>query len=79
MDRSLADTPFLTGKDLSIADIAVYAYSHRAGDCGYRLTDYPAVSAWCGHVRDAIGPDYPVYPYSVDPRSGALSEMPHSW
>ena len=42
MDRGLADTPFLVGQDLSIADIAVYAYSHRAQDCGFRLTDYPA-------------------------------------
>jgi glutathione S-transferase len=71
MDRSLANSPFLIGKDLSIADIAVYAYSHRAEDCGFLLTDYPAVSAWCGRVRDGIGPGYPVYPYSVDPHSGA--------
>jgi len=71
LDRSLANTPFLIGKELSIADVAVYAYSHLAQDCGFLLTDYPAVSAWCGRVRDAIGPDYPVYPYSVDPHSGA--------
>jgi glutathione S-transferase len=71
MDRSLVNTPFLIGKDLSIADIAVYAYSHRAEDCGFILTDYPALIAWARRVRDAIGPDYPVYPYSVDPHSGA--------
>lgn len=71
LDRSLANTPFLIGKDLSIADIAVYAYSHRAEDCGFSLTNYPAVSVWCDRVRDAIGPEYPVYPYSVDPHSGA--------
>ena len=71
LDRSLANTPFLIGKDLSIADIAVYAYSHRAEDCGFSLTNYPAVSVWCDRVRDAIGPKYPVYPYSVDPHSGA--------
>jgi glutathione S-transferase len=71
LDRSLVNTPFLIGKDLSIADIAVYAYSHRAEDCGFILTDYPAVIAWCGRVRDAVGSDYPVHPYSVDPHSGA--------
>jgi glutathione S-transferase len=71
MDRSLVNTPFLIGKDLSIADIAVYAYSHRAEDCGFILTDYPALIAWARRVRDAIGPDCPVYPYSVDPHSGA--------
>ncbi|MFD2054669.1 glutathione S-transferase family protein [Mesorhizobium calcicola] len=71
MNRSLGDTPFLIGNDFTIADIAVYAYSHRAGDCGFLLTDYPAVMAWIGRVRDAIGPGYPVHPYSIDPHSGA--------
>jgi glutathione S-transferase len=70
LDRSLADMPFLTGSDLTIADIAVYAYSHRAGDCGPSPTDYPAFLAWTGRVRDAIGPGYPVHPYSIDPHSG---------
>jgi len=71
MDRALAGARFLAGEKLSIADIAVYAYSHRAEDCGFRLADYPAVSAWVNRVRDAIGPNYPVHPYSVDPHSGA--------
>ncbi|UVK46387.1 glutathione S-transferase family protein [Mesorhizobium sp. AR07] len=71
INRSLADTPFLVGEDLTIADIAVHAYSHRAGDCGFLLTDYPALMAWTGRVRDAIGPGYPVHPYSIDPHSGA--------
>jgi glutathione S-transferase len=71
MNRSLVNTPFLIGKGLSIADIAVYAYSHRAEDCGFILTDYPALIAWARRVRDAIGPDYPVHPYSVDPHSSA--------
>jgi glutathione S-transferase len=73
MERGLTNSPFLMGQDLSIADIAVYAYSHRAEDCGFRLTDYPAVLAWCCRVRDAIGSNYPVHPYSVDPHSGAIA------
>jgi glutathione S-transferase len=71
MDLGLARTPFLIGQDPSIADISVYAYSHRAEDCGFLLTSYPAVSAWCGRMRGVIGPDYPVHPYSVDPHSSA--------
>jgi len=70
LERSLADTAFLVGDALTIADIAVYAYSHRAEDCGFMLADYPAVSAWMGRVLEAIGPDYPVYPYSIDAHSG---------
>jgi glutathione S-transferase len=71
MDRSLGDTQFLVGEELSIADIAVYAYAHLAQDCGFLLTDYPAVATWCNRVRDAIGPGYPVFPYTVDAHSGA--------
>ncbi len=71
MDRALDGADFLVGENLSIADVSVYAYSHRAEDCGFHLADYPAVSAWITRVRDAIGPDYPIHPYSVDPHSGA--------
>jgi glutathione S-transferase len=71
LERALTHTPFLVGSELSIADIAVYAYTHLAEDCGYRLADYPTVLAWADRVRDAIGPDFLVHPYSVDPHSGA--------
>ncbi|MBZ9906003.1 glutathione S-transferase family protein [Mesorhizobium sp. BR115XR7A] len=71
LDRSLGETPFLAGSDFTVADIAVYAYSHRAGDCGFSLVDYPAFAAWTERVRDAIGPGYPVHPYGIDPHSGA--------
>lgn len=71
LDRSLGGTPFLTGNELTIADIAIYAYSHRAGDCGFSPADYPAFLAWTGRVRDAVGPGYPVHPYSIDPHSSA--------
>jgi glutathione S-transferase len=70
MDRSLAGTEFLAGNDISIADIAAYAYSHLAEDCGLPLADYPAVSVWAGRMQDAIGPGYPVHPYSTDTHSG---------
>ena len=70
LERSLAGAAFLVGNSLTIADIAVYAYSHRAADCGFTLGDYPAVSAWMGRVSEAIGPGYPVHPYSDDPHSG---------
>jgi glutathione S-transferase len=70
LERSLATNPFLVGDPLSVADIAVYAYGHRAEDCGFPLTDYPAIGRWAGRVRDAIGPNYPVHPYGNDPHSG---------
>lgn len=69
LERGLANAPFLVGKEFSIADIAVYAYGHRAEDCGFALTDYPALAAWFGRVRQVIGSGYPIYPYSDDPHS----------
>ncbi|GAJ92904.1 glutathione S-transferase family protein [Agrobacterium sp. SHOUNA12C] len=69
LERGLADTPFLVGNEFTIADIAVYAYGHRAEDCGFALTDYPALAAWFDRVRGIIGSGYPIYPYSDDPYS----------
>jgi len=71
LERGLADSRFLVGEELTIADIAVYAYGHRAEDCGFSLAAHPAFAAWAGRVRDALGPGYPVYPYSLDPHSAA--------
>ncbi|MDX8448105.1 glutathione S-transferase family protein [Mesorhizobium captivum] len=70
LERSLKGRPFLVGNALTIADIAVYAYGHRAEDCGFSFANYPAVSAWIDRVSEAIGPGYPVHPYSIDPHSG---------
>jgi glutathione S-transferase len=70
LERGLAG-PFLAGDELSIADIAVYAYSHRAEDCGFALSPYPSVLSWMSRVANAVGPDYPVHPYGEDPHSGA--------
>ncbi len=69
MDRIVKATAFLAGDSFTIADIAVYAYSHRAEDCGFVLADYPALKTWIDRVSNAIGPGYPVHPYSIDPHS----------
>lgn len=70
LERALARERFLVGEALTIADIAIYAYGHLAGDCGFALDDYPAVSRWLGRVKDRLGPGYPVHPYGreADPR-----------
>lgn len=57
---------FLVGDNLTIADIAVYAYTHRAEDCGFSLASHSALSAWLGRVAREIGPGYPVSPYTPD-------------
>jgi glutathione S-transferase len=51
MDRHLARTPFFVAERYSIADIALYAYTHCAGEGGFDLPAYPAVGAWLERVK----------------------------
>jgi glutathione S-transferase len=51
MEQRLAKEPFFAGSRYSVADIALYAYTHCAADGGFDLKRYPAVSAWLGRVR----------------------------
>lgn len=46
MEGQLARTPFLAGHSYTIADIALYAYTHVANEGGYELERYPALSDW---------------------------------
>jgi glutathione S-transferase len=50
MDRHLADNPFLVGDRYTIADIALYAYTHVAPEGGFDLEPYPAVRTWLARV-----------------------------
>jgi glutathione S-transferase len=50
MDEHLRARDWFVGDSLSLADIALYAYTHVAGEGGFRLADYPAVSAWLDRV-----------------------------
>src|SRR5262249_48345343 len=59
LERELGQRPYLAG-DYSIADIAVYAYSHRAQDAGFDLTPYPAFRRWISHIEKEQGPLPPV-------------------
>jgi glutathione S-transferase len=46
MEAQLTRTPFLAGAAPTLADVALYAYTHVAGEGGYSLERYPAVRAW---------------------------------
>lgn len=46
METQLAKTPFLAGNAYTVADIALYAYTHVAPDGGYDLAPFPALQAW---------------------------------
>ncbi len=51
MEQQLTREDFFAGGRYSIADIALYAYTHVAGDGGFELARYPAVSAWIARVQ----------------------------
>jgi glutathione S-transferase len=55
LDVALRDRAFLLGDRYSIADIAVYAYAHLAGDVGIDLADTPHVAAWCRRIEAQPG------------------------
>jgi glutathione S-transferase len=55
MENQLQKTPYFTGSNISVADIALYAYTHVAGEGGFELGDYPAVGAWLKRVESDPG------------------------
>jgi len=55
MERRLETRRFLVGERVSLADIALYAYTHVAGEGGFELTPYPAVRGWLERVSAMPG------------------------
>ena len=55
MDEHLQGRGWLVGQGPTLADIALYAYTHVAESGGFRLADYPAVQAWLGRVAAVPG------------------------
>ena len=55
MDRHLARRTFFVADRYSIADIALYAYTHVADEGGFDLSRYPAVVSWLQRVREQPG------------------------
>jgi glutathione S-transferase len=50
MERHLAGREFLVGVSPTLADIALYAYTHVAPEGGFDLTGYTAIAAWLERV-----------------------------
>jgi glutathione S-transferase len=54
LEDGLAASPFLVGDTLSLADVALVAYTRVAHEGGFDLADYPRVEAWVGRVERAL-------------------------
>jgi glutathione S-transferase len=55
LEQHLQDRNFLVGGRYTIADIALYAYTHVAPEGGFALEGYPAIRAWLGRVAAEPG------------------------
>jgi len=55
LEQGLAGREFLVGERYSLADIALYAYTHVAPEGGFALDAYPAIRAWCARIAAQPG------------------------
>jgi glutathione S-transferase len=55
MEGHLATADFLVAARYTIADIALYAYTHVAHEAGFELAGYPAINAWLQRVSAQPG------------------------
>jgi glutathione S-transferase len=50
LDRHLDGRRYVLGESLTLADIALYGYTHVAPEGGFDLEPYPAIRAWLDRV-----------------------------
>jgi glutathione S-transferase len=62
MENHLRDRRFFAAERFTIADIALYAYTHIAHECDYELDGFPNVRAWLARI--AAEPDHVLMDWS---------------
>ena len=55
MENHLKTHEFFAAGHLTVADIALYAYTHVADQCDFDLTTFPSVRAWLRRVEQSPG------------------------
>jgi glutathione S-transferase len=55
MERRLAGREWLVGDQMTLADIALYAYTHVAGEGGFEVERYPGIQQWLAGVASQPG------------------------
>ena len=51
MENHLATRDYFAAGQLTVADIALFGYTHLAEQCDYDLSGFPAVRAWLGRIE----------------------------
>ena len=60
LEKHLVQNDFITDFGYSVADVAVFGYTHLANEGGFDLSEYPSVSNWIERVSNQKG-FLPVY------------------
>ena len=55
LEKHLSAQSFLAGDDITIADVATYAYIAHAPEGGVSLEPYPAINAWLHKIEELPG------------------------
>ena len=55
MERHLVEREWLVGAEMTLADIALYAYTHVAKEGGFELDRYPRIERWLARVAAEPG------------------------
>ncbi len=55
MEKHLQAHNWFVGNNYSIADIALYAYTHVADEGGFELSGYPGINRWLAAVAEQTG------------------------
>ena len=55
MEKYLAQAAWFTGPAYGVADIALFAYTHCAGEGGFDLAAFPHITDWLARVRAQPG------------------------
>ena len=55
LELGLAEGPFLVGGRLSLADVALVAYTRWAHEGGFDLVSYPRIGEWVARVEQELG------------------------
>ncbi len=54
LDQHLSIHDFMVGNHYSVADIAVFGYTHLAGEGGFEMERYPGIQNWIGRVKNTL-------------------------
>jgi glutathione S-transferase len=55
MERHLSGREFFVGEGPTVADLALYAYTHVAHEGGFEMARFEAIAGWLGRIRALPG------------------------